>query len=134
MRSLLGVLFFAAFFAGAAHAEGIEIKKAQVGEELILDFKGNKKSLHRWRFIRDVSRGLELLEVSELGWILSNKIRKSAFSAEDVHRYRILPKAEGQADLVFQHNYRSMRGTFLFKRKTIRIIIHPKAAPPKVVN
>ena len=138
MRSFWGVLFLAVYMAGAAHAKDpandIEIKEVQVGQVLILNFMGNKAAVHRWRLIKADSQGLDLLEVSELGWIISSKAKKSMFSAHDTIRFHILPKAEGQADLVFKHNYRNTRGNFLFKHKTIRIIIHAKAAHAKVVN
>ena len=138
MRSFWGVLFLAVFIAGAAHAKNpandIEIKEAQVGQFFILGFKGNRAALHRWRLIKADSQGLDLLDVSELGWIISSKDDQTLFSANDTNRFHILPKAEGQADLIFQHNYRNVRGRNVFKRKTIRINIHAKAALAKVVN
>jgi len=138
MQSFWRVLFLAVFIAGSAHAKDsandIEVKEVQLGQYLILGFKGNRVALHRWRLIKSDSQGLDLLDVSELGWIISSKDNKSMFSAHDTIRFHILPKAEGQANLVFQHNYRNVRGNFVFKRKTIRINIHAKAALAKVVN
>ena len=103
MRSLLGILLVAALFAGTAHGKdvdkhpGIEVRQAQVGETLILDFKGNKGAAHGWRLVAPDSVGLELVDVSMLGWILSGKSRVSMFSNHDTMRFRVRAKAKGQA-------------------------------------
>lgn len=131
MRSLLGILCVAAVMSGAAHGKDIEVKEAHVGETLILSFKGNKKAVHGWRFVAADSLGLDVLEVSALGWILSSEPSKSLFRDMDTMRFRVRVKAEGQADLVFEHNYRNVRGRYLLKREQVRIIVKPGAASPK---
>ena len=131
MRGLLGILFVAVVMSGAAHGKEIEVKETRVGQTLILDFKGNKKAVHGWRLVKADSLGLDILDVSELGWILSNDVTKSLFRDNDTMRFRIRAKAEGQADLVFEHNYRNVRGAYLAKRERVRIIVKPGAASTK---
>lgn len=134
MRGLLSILFVAIVMSGAAHSKDIDVKETHVGQTLILDFKGNKRAVHGWRLVKADSRGLEVLDVSALGWILSSEVTKSLFHDLDTMRFRIHAKAEGQADLVFEHSYRNVRGTYLVKREKVRIIIKPGAALRKVTN
>jgi hypothetical protein len=130
MHYLLFILFMFGFCNAPAAAAGrnqaieLEIKQAKVGQSLILDFKGNKKAVHRWRLVKDRSRGLSLVEVDEMGWTLSTDAEASKHKARDTMRFFVLPKAPGEAELIFEHNYRSMRGGgYNFKYKTVRIVI-----------
>ena len=137
MRYLLFIFFMSGFCnapaaaAGRNQANELEVKQTQVGQILILDFKGNKKAVHRWRLVKDRSQGLNLVEVDEIGWTLSADTEASSHKAKDTMRFRVLPKAPGEAELTFEHNYRSMRGSgYNFKYKTVRIVIAPIADSP----
>jgi hypothetical protein len=81
--------------------------------------------VHRWRLVRDKSPGINLVEVDEIGWMLSADKEASIFQAVDTMRFAVVPKAAGQADLTFEYNYRGWRGKYYLKWKTIRFIIDP---------
>ncbi|MGI9382220.1 MAG: hypothetical protein ACR2PO_03630 [Methyloligellaceae bacterium] len=101
------------------------VKDAKVGQMLILDFPGNRLAAHRWRLVREKSRGLKLVDVDPIGWIISPE-RSSLYANEDTMRFRVLAKAPGRASLTFEHNYRGWANRYYFKWETIEVVIRPE--------
>ncbi|MCG8560747.1 MAG: protease inhibitor I42 family protein [Hyphomicrobiales bacterium] len=104
------------------------IRDAKVGQKLILDFPGNRVAAHRWRLVKEKSRGLELVEVSPIGWIISPE-RTSLYANEDTMRFGVLAKAPGRASLTFEHNYRGWANRYYFRWETIEVVISGDRSP-----
>ena len=122
----LGLLTGISLGLVAAPSHETEERSVRVGEALILNFKGNKRAVHRWRLLTERSRGLDLVEVSEMGWMLGSEPKPSNFKASDTMRFHVIPKAPGTAELTFEHNYRGIRAhQYYFKYRTIRLEIAP---------
>ena len=126
LMAILGVAAIACAVVGFAVADDdpkiTTIRDAKVGEKLILDFPGNRVAAHRWRLVKEKSRGLDLVEVDPIGWIISPE-RSSLYANEDTMRFRVLAKAPGRASLTFEHNYRGWANRYYFKRETIEVVI-----------
>ncbi len=105
-----------------------EVKQAQVGQTLILNFPGNRKAARRWRFVRDRSKGLEVVDVDTLGWIISTDGNSPAKRNRDRMRFRVLAKAAGQADLTFEFTRRGWSGKYRFEWKMVRVVVTPATA------
>lgn len=130
MRLLPVVLLTSALLATSASAEEQyqtpSVRQAEVGKTLILDFPGNRAMAHRWRLVDERSTGLTLVKVDPLGWIIAGG-GSIVYGNRDTMRYRVIPRASGQADLTFEHNYRGWNQKYYFKWKTVRLIISPPA-------
>lgn len=131
MRVLAVACFIWAMLASWALADDKDathtVRHAEVGKVLILDFPGNRSMAHRWRLVEERSSGLELVSVDPLGWIVAES-GSYFYGNQDTMRYRVIPKARGQADLIFEHNYKSWNQKHYFTWKTVRLIIGP---PPE---
>lgn len=110
--------------AVAGDESGPRIVQAEVGKVLILDFPGNRHMAHRWRLVEEKSRGLNKVSVDPLGWIIA-KEGSIFFSNNDTMRYRVIPRAPGEASLTFEHNYRGWNKKYHFTWKTVRLVISP---------
>lgn len=126
VRTLLFVAAAACAAIGFAVAgnnpKATGIKDARVGQRLILDFPGNRSAAQRWRLVREKSRGLELVDVDPIGWIISPE-RSSLYANEDTMRFSVIAKTPGRASLTFEHNYRGWGNRYYFKWKTVDVVI-----------
>jgi len=129
MMRLLPVIILMSALLGAASTaeakdEALEIRHAEVGKVLILDFPGNRAMAHRWRLVTERSTGLQFVAVDPLGWIVADD-GSIMYGNQDTMRYRVIPKASGMANLTFEHNYRGWNQKYYFKYRTIRVIVTP---------
>jgi len=95
MRLLSVIIVSASTLLGAVAAaepkdEASEIRHAEVGKVLILDFPGNRAMAHRWRLVTERSTGLQLVAVDPLGWIVADG-GSIMYGNRDTMRYRVVP-------------------------------------------
>jgi len=125
--SSLAAILLALFFIGQASAleTKASTKQTAVGEPSILRLEGKPKMGYFWRLNKDMSSGLELIEIDRLGWTFSAVPRGSAsFTKPGVLRYAITPKRAGSAVLVFEY-FRKETGASPSARRSHHMDISP---------
>lgn len=99
-----------------------------VGEIAFLKLPGNPKAGYKWRFNREQSSGLDLVEVNIVGWLMARKDVSMLFNnEEDRLNVALKGKAEGQAKLAFDY-YRRFIGRIVSQTSTVQVDVKPRAA------
>ena len=135
--SYLKILFFL-FLAGLAMIKQAELAHAKelrvvqtlqttVGEIIFVKLPGNPEAGYEWRFNEGLSKGLDLVKVDVLGWLVAGKARSFFFRPKTVMNIAIRPKASGAADLAFEYS-RELGGRTYAKTSIVRGIIAPKSS------
>jgi len=105
----------------------IQTSETKVGEMLFIKLPGNPKAGYKWRLNKDLSSGLDLVTVDQIGWLMAPKGRSMFFQTQSVLNVSVLAKASGQADLAFDY-YRRIGGRTLSSTSMVRVIIKPTLA------
>ncbi|MGE0612869.1 MAG: protease inhibitor I42 family protein [Hyphomicrobiales bacterium] len=116
-----------ALLAGPALAEPSDIRHARVGEVVMLKLPGNPKAGYRWQLSSANSRGLDLVKVDQLGWILSEEGRSMFFKQESLLNVAVHANAPGTADITFEY-WRATAAPLLIRSTTTRVVIAAKSA------
>lgn len=121
----LALLLWPAMVRAEPEAKVDEVQHARVGETLLLKFPGNRDGGYQWTLNEGQSRGTDLVQVEEVGWVIARDQGSLLFPQLPVLSISVLGKAPGQADLAFDY-YRSWGNRPFIKSKVVRVVI---AAP-----
>ena len=136
MRRLMLIVAIALLVSGPAapvcakEFKIIQTIEARAGEIMFLKLPGDPSVGYKWRLNNKLSKGLDLVEVDQLGWLREQKVRSIFFRvqrAQSVQNIAVLAKAAGQAHLAFDC-YRRMGGRTYNRTSIVRVIIKPKFA------
>jgi predicted secreted protein len=133
MRRLLAITAMLLLISGAGTAMAakelkvIQTSETKVGEVVFLKLPGNPKAGYKWRLNRDLSKGLDLVSVDQIGWLIAPKGKSMFFQSQSVLNVSVKAKASGQANLAFDY-YRRISGNTFVKTSLVRIIIKPTLA------
>ena len=112
----------------------IQTLETTAGQVVFFKLPGNPSAGYNWKLNKDLSTGLELVKVDELGWLLAQKKRSFFFQtqsvffqAQSVQNIAVWAKASGQADLAFDY-FRKIAGRRYTKTSIVRVIIKPRMA------
>ncbi|MFQ5625436.1 MAG: hypothetical protein ACE5FM_02150 [Methyloligellaceae bacterium] len=136
MRRLMLIVAIALLVSGPAASvcakvlKIIETVEASAGGVVFVKLPGDPSVGYKWRLNKNLSTGLDLVEVDQLGWLVPK--RRSIFfrvqRARSVQNIAVRAKAAGQADLAFDY-YRRLGGRTYSRTSIVRVIIAPKPAP-----
>ena len=105
----------------------IQTSETKVGEMLFIKLPGNPKAGYKWRLNKDLSTGLDLVSVDQIGWLMAPEERSIFFPRRSVLNVFVQAKASGQANLAFDY-YRRIGGRILSTTSIVRVIIKPTLA------
>lgn len=134
MRLFLVVFSLVLLLSGAAdvvmanqhnlHLKVLETQETRAGETIFVKLPGNPAIGYKYRLNRNLSTGLELVNVIMLGWLMTSKSQTIFFRKRDVLNVAILAKSPGQVDLAFEY-YRRIGGRTRKSTSMVRVIIKP---------
>ena len=131
---LAALLLFSGIYAlsqliGSNNDEYERNIKAKVGEALVIDVPGRVSIEYRWQINTEKSKGLELLDISHIGWIYpideDNKKTRSSFGAPRTAKFYIQPKAPGVIQLVLEYKKRGIVDDFPQRVRDYTILVEP---------
>ena len=135
MRRLMLIVAIALLVSGPAaslcakEVKIIQTLEAKAGGLIFLKLPGDPSVGYKWRLNKKLSKGLNLVELDQLGWLVQQ--RRSIFfhvqRAQGVQNIAVWAKAAGQADLAFDY-YRRLGGRTYSRTSIVRVIISPKSA------
>jgi predicted secreted protein len=102
----------------------IQTSETKVGEVLFLKLPGNPKGGYKWRLNKELSKGLDLVAVNQIGWIMAPTEKSMFFQNQNVLNVSVRANSSGQADLAFDY-YRYAGGRMISKTSMVRGIIKP---------
>lgn len=111
----------------AKKIEVIQTSETKVGEVLFLKLPGNPKGGYKWRLNKKLSKGLDLVAVDQIGWIMAQTEKSMFFQNKNVLNVSVRANRSGQADLAFDY-YRYSGGRMISKTSIVRVIIKPTLA------
>jgi len=104
----------------------IRTVEAKAGGIMFLKLPGDPSVGYKWRLNKKLSKGLNLVEVLQLGWLVQKR-RSFFIRAQSVQNIAVRTKTAGQADLAFDY-YRRMAGQTYSRTSIVRVIIEPRLA------
>lgn len=128
---LATLLIFTGFTSAAAAPAVPEVMKLSVGEVVMFKLPGNRRAGYTWALNMKSSRGLELVSVDEIGWIMAPEAM-TIFQRKkpSVINFAVRATAAGEADLAFDY-FRSWGNRVAIKSRTLRVIVGPAATARK---
>lgn len=132
MRRLIALavavfLHCATDIAVASEPEIIQTHEVTAGDVLFLKLPGNPDQGYRWRLNAEKSRGLGLVAVDQIGWIMAPKVKSMFFQEQSTLNVSVKAAHAGQADLAFDY-YRNLGGRIMNRTSMVRVIVKPKIA------
>lgn len=133
MRKLLAIiamLLLVSASGSASAAENPEIiltSETKVGEVLFVKLPGNPQEGYKWRLNKELSTGLDLVSVDQIGWLMAPKVKSMFFQQQSVLNVAVRAMSSGQALLAFDY-YRRYSGYTYSKTSMVRVIIKPTLA------
>jgi len=130
MRRLLAIIAMLLLVSASVSASAAEDPKiiltseTKVGEVVFLKLPGNPQVGYKWRLNKELSTGLDLVSVDQIGWQMAPKGRSMFFQQRSVLNVVVRAKAAGQAQLAFDY-YRRLSGRTYSKTSLVRVIIKP---------
>jgi predicted secreted protein len=130
MRRLLAIIAMLLLMSASVSASAAEDPKiiltseTKVGEVVFLKLPGNPQVGYKWRLNKELSTGLDLVSVDQIGWQMAPKGRSMFFQQRSVLNVVVRAKAAGQAQLAFDY-YRRLSGRTYSKTSLVRVIIKP---------
>lgn len=100
-------------------------KHATVGELLLLKLRGNPSAGDKWRLNEEQSKGLDLVAVDQVGWIMAPEAQSIFFQKHSILNVSVMPKAPGRAELAFDR-HRTYGRHAMVNTTVIRVVIEPK--------
>ncbi|GBE43367.1 chagasin family peptidase inhibitor I42 [bacterium BMS3Bbin10] len=105
----------------------IQTLETRTGEIVFLKLPGNPSVGYKWRLNKDLSKGLDLVKVDEIGWFMAQKGRSMFFQEQSMLNVAVRALSAGQADLAFDY-YRRMGGRTYTRTSIVRVVIKPPPA------
>ena len=130
MRRLPAIAVLIFLVSGPSIAKELKIiqtSETKVGEVLFLKLPGNPKAGYKWRLNKELSTGLDLVSVDQIGWLIVGERKSMFFSSQSALNVAVRAKAAGRADLAFDY-YRRISGNTFSKTSLVRVIIRPTLA------
>lgn len=134
MRHLFAIAAVAALLAfgpgapvWAKEPKIIQTLETMPGEIVFLKLPGNPSAGYKWKLNKNLSTGLDLVKVDEVGWLMAQKGRSMFFQSQSMLNVAVRPKTAGQADLAFDY-FRRIAGRTYTKTSIVRVIIKPRLA------
>jgi len=97
------------------------------GEIVFLKLPGNPTIGFKWRLNKALSRGLHLVKVDQIGWLMAQKGRSMFFQEQSMLNVAVWAETAGKVDLAFDY-YRRIGGRTYNKTSIVRVVIKPKLA------
>ena len=113
--------------AWAKEPKIIQTHEMILGETLFLKLPGSPSVGFKWRLNKSVSKGLDLVKVNEVGWLMAQKGRSMFFQAQSMLNVAVDALSAGEADLAFDY-FRRIGGRTYTKTSIVRIVIKPRLA------
>jgi len=110
--------------SAAENPEIILTSETSVGEVVFVKLPGNPQEGYKWRLNKELSTGLDLVSVDQIGWLMAPKVKSMFFQQQSVLNVSVRAKASGQAHLAFDY-YRRYNGYTYSKTSLVRVIIKP---------
>jgi len=103
----------------------IQTVEARAGRVMFIKLPGDPSAGYNWKLNRKNSKGLDLVDVKQLGWLLEQQGRSFFFRAQSVLNIAVWPKTPGQVDLAFDYS-RKLGGRTYTRTSIVRVIIKPQ--------
>lgn len=114
--------------AWAKQLKLVQTLEAKTGEIVFFKLPGDPSVGYKWRLNTDLSKGLDLVTVEQIGWLIAQK-GQSMFFQQEQSKLNIAVRtlAAGQVDLAFDY-YRRFGGRIYTTTSVVRVIIKPQLA------
>ncbi len=113
--------------AWAREPKIIQNLETMAGEIVFLKLPGNPTIGFKWRLNKALSRGLHLVKVDQIGWLMAQKGRSMFFQEQSMLNVAVWAETAGKVDLAFDY-YRRIGGRTYNKTSIVRVVIKPKLA------
>jgi len=107
----------------------IETQSTRVGEVVFVKLPGNPTIGYKYRLNRELSKGLDLVKVDFLGWLMTSKTRTIFFRKRDTMNVAVRAKAAGQVELAFDY-YRNISDQTHLTTSLVHVNIKPSKTSP----
>lgn len=131
MRNILAALIICASVLPAAwpaladsHPQPEATHQAKVGDVVLLKLPGDPKAGFRWQLSPANSRGLDLVKVDQVGWVIAEEGKSFFFKRESLLTVAVHAKAPGMADITFEY-WRATANPLRVRSTTTRVVITP---------
>lgn len=105
----------------------MQTSEARVGELVFIKLPGNPQAGYKWRLNKEKSKGLNLVSVDLIGWLMAPEKKSMFFQKQSLMNVSVKTKASGQADLAFDY-FRRIGGRMVASTSLVRVIIKPTLA------
>ncbi len=133
MRPTLAIIAMLLLASGSGSANAAEdpqiilTSETKVGDVVFVKLPGNPQEGYKWRLNKELSTGLDLVSVDQIGWLMAPKVKSMFYQPKSVLNVAIRARASGQAQLAFDY-YRRHSGYTYSKTSMVRVIIKPTLA------
>ena len=133
MRPTLAIIAMLLLASGSGSANASEdpqiilTSETKVGEVVFVKLPGNPQEGYKWRLNKELSKGLDLVSVDQIGWLMAPKVKSMFYQPKSVLNVSVRARASGQADLAFDY-YRRYSGYTYSKTSLVRVNIKPTLA------
>jgi len=133
MRPTLAIIAMLLLASGSGSANAAEdpqiilTSETKVGDVVFVKLPGNPQEGYKWRLNKELSTGLDLVSVDQIGWLMAPKVKSMFYQPKSVLNVAIRARASGQAQLAFDY-YRRYSGYTYSKTSMVRVIIKPTLA------
>jgi predicted secreted protein len=130
MRPTLAIIAMLLLASGSGSANAAEdpqiilTSETKVGDVVFVKLPGNPQEGYKWRLNKELSTGLDLVSVDQIGWLMAPKVKSMFYQPKSVLNVSVRARASGQADLAFDY-YRKYSGYTYSKTSMVRVIIKP---------
>lgn len=130
MRPTLAIIAMLLLASGSGSANAAEdpqiilTSETKVGDVVFVKLPGNPQEGYKWRLNKELSTGLDLVSVDQIGWLMAPKVKSMFYQPKSVLNVAIRARASGQAQLAFDY-YRRYSGYTYSKTSMVRVIIKP---------
>ena len=107
MRPTLAIIAMLLLASGSGSANAAEdpqiilTSETKVGEVVFVKLPGNPQEGYKWRLNKELSKGLDLVSVDQIGWLMAPKVKSMFYQPKSVLNVSVRARASGQADLAF---------------------------------
>lgn len=112
--------------AVAASQEVPKMIKTSVGKLVMLKLPGNPRAGYKWQLNKKKSKGLKLVTVDQIGWIMAPEARSMFFSKASILNVGVKGLKAGEANLAFDY-YRTWGSQTSVRTSMVKVIVEPKA-------
>ena len=100
--------------------------KTSVGQLVMLKLPGNPRAGYKWQLNKEKSKGLKLVTVDQIGWIMAPEARSMFFTKASILNVGVTGLKAGEADLAFDY-YRTWGTHTSVRTSIVKVIVAPQS-------